>query len=143
MPAPASAAPLPIGAPLPADRASDVNMADVLAEPDRYQGKPLTVRGVVTAVCQTRGCWLELAPEGAKQGAARGCRVVSENHDWFVPHDAAGSIARVQGRLEVRTISAAQVQHMESEGGRFDAKLPDGTARELRMVASGVELAQK
>ena len=29
---------------------------------------------------------------------------------------------------------------MESEGGRFPNKNPDGTATELRIVASGVEL---
>ena len=116
-------------------------MAEVLAAPDRYADRALTLRGVVTAVCQRRGCWLELGGEG--QAAGQGCRVVSEHHDWFVPRDAAGSLARVSGRLEVRTIPAAQVAHMESEGGSFSAKLPDGSAREVRVIASGLELATK
>jgi hypothetical protein len=31
---------------------------------------------------------------------------------------------------------------MEAEGGRFAGKQPDGTARELRLIASGVALSR-
>jgi hypothetical protein len=113
-------------------------MAALLAAPERYADQVVTLRGVVSAVCQRRGCWLELAERA--EAEASGCRVVSEHHDWFVPRDATGQRARVRGRVELRVISAAQVEHMESEGGRVDTKRPDGTARELRILASGLEL---
>jgi hypothetical protein len=32
---------------------------------------------------------------------------------------------------------------MEQEGGRFANKQPDGSAKELRIVATGVELASR
>jgi hypothetical protein len=122
----------------------DVDVAELLAAPERFGDQALTVRGEVTAVCQARGCWLEVAsPAQAAAGTEReGCRVVSERHDWLVPRDSAGATARVRGRVQVRTIPAPQVAHMEAEGGRFANKQADGTAREVRLIASGVALAR-
>jgi hypothetical protein len=131
---------VPYGAPLASLPGSERALAALVADPDKYADTSVTVSGVVRQVCQRRGCWLELAADTAPD--AVGCRVVSEHHAFFVPRDATGSRARVQGKLEVSTIPAAQVAHMESEGGHFSAKQPDGSARELAIVASGVELAR-
>jgi hypothetical protein len=46
----------------------------------------------------------------------------------------------VEGYVQTQTVSAAVVAHMEGEGGRFPNKNPDGTATEVRIVASGVDL---
>ena len=79
----------------------------------------------------------------AKAEEAGGCRVILQGHAFFVPIDSAGKRARVQGKVEVRDVPAAQVAHMEHEGGRFANKQPDGSAKELRLVATGVELASR
>jgi hypothetical protein len=131
---------VPYGAPLAALPGSERPLAALVAEPDKYADAVVTVSGVVRQVCQQRGCWLELAADSSPD--AVGCRVVSQQHAFFVPRDSVGSQVRVQGKLEVHTVAAAQVQHMEAEGGHFSAKLPDGTAREVSIVASGVELAR-
>jgi hypothetical protein len=136
-PAPESAR--PYGEALPAGNAEDLGR--VLADPSAYADLNITVEGVVRQVCQRRGCWLELATSSDQ--AAPGCRVTSKDHAFFVPTNSAGSRARVRGRAEVKVISAAQVAHMEEEGGKFAHKQPDGSARELRIVASGVELAAR
>jgi hypothetical protein len=150
VPAPSSAAPSsvapaspaaakPYGEALPAGPGDDLGR--VLADPSAYADLDITVEGVVRQVCQRRGCWLELATSSDE--AAPGCRVTSRGHAFFVPTDSAGSRARVRGRAEVEIIPAAQVAHMEAEGGSFARKQPDGSARELRIVASGVELAPR
>lgn len=69
-----------------------------------------------------------------------GCRVTFKDYGFFVPLDSAGSKARVQGTVQVRVVPGPEVQHMETEGAKFAGKQPDGTAREVRMVATGVEL---
>ena len=61
---------------------------------------------------------------------------------FFVPTDSAGSHAKVQGTLAVNTVPAERVAHLESEGGKFPNKNPDGSANELRLVATGVELSR-
>jgi hypothetical protein len=125
----------------PLTAASDLEFAQLLAEPDKYASSDVSVQGVVRQVCQTRGCWLELATGPDQQ--AGGCRVIAQGHAFFVPIDSAGKRARVQGRVEVRNVPAAQVAHMEQEGGHFANKQPDGSARELRIVARSVELSQR
>ncbi len=71
---------------------------------------------------------------------AAGCRVTFKDYGFFVPTDSAGSEALVEGTLEVATVKARHVEHLEEEGASFSDKQSDGTAREVRLVATGVEL---
>jgi hypothetical protein len=122
------------GQPLAA--AAPISVAALLARPEA--GTPVTVEGSVRKACTRKGCWLELA-ESPREGTP-GCRVTFKNYGFFVPTDSAGSHARVQGLVEVDTLPASAVRHYEEEGAVFAAKQPDGTAKEVRLVASGVEL---
>jgi hypothetical protein len=124
------------GAPLGAAPAQ--SLASVLGSPARFAGQPLQVEGHVRRACTAMGCWMELAESAAPDAA--GCRVLMKDHAFFVPTDSAGADARVEGTLSVRHIDAAQVAHMESEGGTFPHKAADGSAEEVRLVATGVEL---
>lgn len=124
------------GAPLGAAPAQ--SLASVLGTPDRFAGQPVQVEGHVRRACTAMGCWMELAESAAPDAA--GCRVIMKDHAFFVPTDSAGSDARVEGTLTVRHIEPAQVAHMESEGGTFPHKAADGSAEEVRFVATGVEL---
>jgi hypothetical protein len=114
------------------------SLASVLGTPDRFAGQPVQVEGHVRRACTAMGCWMELAESDAPDAA--GCRVIMKDHAFFVPTDSAGSDARVEGTLTVRHIDPAQVAHMESEGGTFPHKATDGSAEEVRFVATGVEL---
>jgi hypothetical protein len=114
-------------------------LADVLAKPDQFANQTVTVAAQVRKACTRKGCWMELA-ESTKQDSP-GCRVTFKNYGFFVPIDSAGSTARVQGKVEVDTLSASAVRHYEEEGAKF-VKAPDGTAREVRIVATGVELTR-
>jgi hypothetical protein len=69
-----------------------------------------------------------------------GCRVTFKDYGFFVPTDSAGSRARVEARVLVASLDPAIVSHMESEGAHFASKDAQGGAREVRLVASGVEL---
>lgn len=131
-----SAAPSTYGAPItPGDKAE---LAAVLTGPDAHAGKTVIVEGAVRQACTKKGCWMELAT--APTGEALGCRVTFKDYGFFVPLDSAGAKARVQGVIEVRTVPADQVKHLEGEGAQFTNKLPDGSAKEVRIVATGVEM---
>jgi hypothetical protein len=112
-------------------------LADVLAKPEAYAGQTVTLTGEVRQSCTAKGCWMELAPTA---DASLGARVTFKDYGFFVPTDARGNHARVQGVVSVTAVDAGEVEHMESEGGHVGAKEPDGTAREVRIVATGVEL---
>jgi hypothetical protein len=117
--------------------ATPVALAKVMATPDAFADRTVTVEGQVRKACTRKGCWMEIAD--SQQGGTPGCRVTFKDYGFFVPTDSAGSHARVQGKVEVDVLSAAAVRHYEEEGAAF-AKAADGTAREIRIVATGVQL---
>lgn len=117
-----------------------VGLAQVLERPRDYAGKTVTVEGDVRRVCKKMGCWMELATGMSE--SAKGCRVFFGAHQFFVPKDSDGSRARVQGEVQVKKVEAAFVEHLEEEGAEFGKKNSDGSADEVRLVATGVELWQ-
>jgi hypothetical protein len=115
-----------------------VALSSVLAAPDDFASHTVTVEAKVRRNCTRRGCWMELSQ--ALDPSLPGCRVTFKDYGFFVPLDSAGSTAKVQGTVEVTRVAPDEVAHLESEGARFATKQPDGTAREVRLVATGVEL---
>ena len=137
-PAPAASAPTrkSFGAPLAG--AKTVALADVLKAPDKFAEQSVLVEGEVRRACTRKGCWMELS-EG-QDPTAPGCRVTFKDYGFFVPTDSAGSKARVEAKVESKVLKPSLVTHMEEEGAKFADKEPDGSAREVRLVATGVEL---
>ena len=117
------------GEPLPKN-AKPVPVATVLSKPK--DGQQVLVEGVVRRACSQMGCWMELA---AAQDVP-GVRVTFKDYGFFVPTDSAGARARVAGSLKISELSAAQSEHLRAEGGSMAA----GAQREVRLVATGVEL---
>lgn len=117
------------GEPLPKNQAP-LPLSAVLGNPE--DGRKVLVEGVVRRACTQMGCWMELAPAEGGQGV----RVTFKDYGFFVPTDSAGAKARVQGTVKVAQLSAAQAEHLRAEGGSMAA----GAQREVRLVATGVEL---
>lgn len=89
-----------------------VPVEQLLAEPDGHLGKAVQCEGKVARVCQNAGCWLELQPTAGGDGL----RVPMANHAFFIPQDAVGRLAVVEGALSRQPLPAAQREHYESEG---------------------------
>ena len=114
-----------------------VSLKALLAAPAKYEGKQVIVEETVRQVCSRKGCWMEIGDTGS---AAQGCRITFKDYAFFVSTTSKGAFARAQGVIKTKLLSASEVKHMESERGSFSNKLPDGTAREVRLVATGVAL---
>jgi hypothetical protein len=125
------------GAPISSETAA-VPLASVLEKPEEYTKAPVVIEGVVAAACQTRGCWMQIAPTASEAGI----RVTFKDYAFFVPLDSKGRAARMEGTVEVKTLSKADVDHLVGEGAKLKRN-PDGTANEVSFVASGVELTGK
>ena len=117
--------------------AAVASLAAVMEDPDKFADKAMRIEGTVRAACTRKGCWMELA-KGADREAS-GARVTFKDYGFFVPKDSAGANARVEGVVAVKTLDQGQVEHYESEGASLK-KDKDGTAKEVRIVAVGVEL---
>lgn len=114
----------------------EVGLATLLANPSAYADKTVTTSGKVQRACSNKGCWMEIG-EGDDA-----CRVTFKDYGFFVPTDSAGAQARVQGRLQTQKVPAGRVAHLESEGARFRNKQADGSATEVQLVATAVELVR-
>jgi hypothetical protein len=111
-----------------------VPLAALLSNPSAFAAQTVTTEGRVQRACSSKGCWMEI---GSGDDA---CRVTFKDYGFFVPTDSAGAFAKVQGRLDTREVEKAAVDHLEAEGARFRNKKPDGSATEVRLIASAVEL---
>ena len=141
--APPAAAPAPptqrYGAALSSSKALPI--ASVLQGGAAHQGKTLIVEGEVRRACTRKGCWMELAE--STEANTPGCRVTFKDYGFFVPTNSGGAHAKVEGVVEVEKVAASHVKHLEEEGATFAKKAPDGTAEEVRLVATGVELTHR
>ena len=145
---PVLAAVLVVGLPLAAGAQSEVvkrgapigdspvvDLAEALGSISAYGDRTVTVEGTVNRVCQMKGCWMELVPAGAD----RGIRVTFKDYAFFVPTDARGAAARLEGMFEEHNWSKADADHLIAEGVAL-TRNPDGTATEVSFVAQAVEL---
>ena len=120
------------GAPL--GDSSKVALADLVKDPAAWSGMTVKTEGVVSTVCQEKGCWMTL------KSSDQSVRVTFKDYGFFVPKDSAGATAVMEGIFNVKTIPEATAKHYASEapGGKPDAI--NGDQKELSLVASGVEL---
>jgi hypothetical protein len=81
--------------------------------------------GVVSAVCQSMGCWMQLSD------AAGQAHIKMAGHSFFVPKDASGHRAIVQGKV----ISATGGSDECAE----EAKQATGKIAKIEFEATGVE----
>jgi hypothetical protein len=83
----------------------DVVAIDALvANPDDYVGKKVRVDGVITGVCQKRGCWMQLTdPE-----SGNGVRIKVEDGAIVFPPTAMGREATAEGVFEAIKLTPEQ-----------------------------------
>ncbi|MCS6798060.1 MAG: DUF4920 domain-containing protein [Myxococcota bacterium] len=88
-------------------------ISELLADPARFEGREVELRGTVAQVCQRMGCWMELRGEDGAE-----VRVPLAGHSFFLPRDVVGKQALVQGRVLVAALTPEQAEHYRSEGAR-------------------------
>ena len=90
------------------------------------------VSGTVEAVCQKKGCWMVI-----KDGEMT-ARVLVKDHAFAIPFDGKGKSALVEGTLEAKELSEANVAHLKQDGD--DTLEGDGPRKEYFLHATSVEL---
>jgi hypothetical protein len=107
--------------------AVDVSLASIAKDPKAFVGQTITTTGAVTAVCQHMGCWMEIKDDATQ------AHVAMAGHGFFVPKNASGRKARVQGTL-------TRAPDDESECNEEAAKQMGKPVAKLQLEATGVEL---
>lgn len=101
---------------------NDTPIAAIVSSPTTFQGKAITTEGIVKSVCQERGCWMTLTDDTNKTAMVR-----MHGHSFFVPKNASGKNARVQGTI---VLVRDEKECDESKGQKAEIEL-DATGVEL------------
>lgn len=92
--------------------------------------------GKIDACCQVKGCWMTMAlPNGEEM------RVKFKDYGFFVPLDAAGKTAIMEGTLSVETLSVEDARHLAEDAGMSKEEAEKSITepkKELSLVATGV-----
>ncbi len=72
---------------------SSTTLSSLVSEPARFSAKTVRTEGVVSAVCQSMGCWMEIVDDAGQ------AHIKMAGHSFFIPKEASGHRAVVQGKL--------------------------------------------
>ena len=123
----------------PIGTSNKVSLNKVMQDPAAFANQAVLVEGVVVRSCKTEGCWAEVA----ENKDSKSVRVTMKDHSFFIPLQSAGSWARVEGKVLVKTISKTEVDHMiKDDGAKFPNRNADGSVTEVSFEATGIELKQ-
>ena len=98
-----------------------VKISELLAHPANYVGKTVRVEGIVTAVCEKRGCWMSLASDREFEEL----RIKVEDGVMVFPLEAKGKRAVAEGvlskvEMDLEQSVAYAKHHAEEHGEKFD-----------------------
>ncbi len=93
--------------------------------------------GKIDAVCQTKGCWMELINADNSK-----IRITFKDYGFFMPKDCAGKTAIVDGTAKVEVTSVADLQEYAKDDGKNKEEIAAITEpkQELVFEAKGVIL---
>jgi hypothetical protein len=109
-------------------------LAEVVRSPERFAEQPVLLHGRISDVCQKKGCWVVLR-DGGEQ-----VRVRFHDYGFFLPTDASGSEAFIEGRVKVEVLSEKMARHYEAESTDGDPGAVTGPRREVGFTATGVRI---
>jgi len=93
----------------------------ILANPQKFVGKNVLVEGTVVAVCEKRGCWIELASDEKFQKI----KIKVKDGEIIFPMEESGKTALVEGTVyEIKMTKEQALEQAKNEaeehGTKFD-----------------------
>ena len=99
-----------------------------------------TFSAPIISICQKKGCWMEL-----DLGNGENALVRFKDYGFFVPMDATGEIATVEGAMTIDTLDVDWLRHQASDAGKSDSVIASINTYEVSysVLATGVALEKK
>ena len=131
----------------PENLGSDISMKDtvlissLLENPEKYLGKEVLVKGMITEVCKKRGCWMKLSSDKEFQDIM----IKVKDGEIVFPLEAKGKMAVAEGKMEAIELSQEQAikyfQHRaEEQGKEFDPESITGPMKIYRIKGTGAQI---
>jgi lipoprotein-anchoring transpeptidase ErfK/SrfK len=122
----------------PFDKKDVVAISAVAKDATPFLNKTIQLEGKVSAVCQNKGCWMEMTDADTKTKVRIFVDKSTSGYSFTVPKDCSGKTATVEGTLVSKEVSQEEAAHIASESNQ---PAPTGPVQELQLTATGVLLA--
>ena len=93
------------------NESAKVKISTVLANPESYLDKEVTVKGTIVGVCSHRGCWMELASDARFEKL----RIKVRDGDMVFPLHAKGRQALAKGKLKAIELDLEQTKKYKAQ----------------------------
>ena len=109
-----------------------VPIKDLMASPEKFVGQKVRVDGVVSAVCEKRGCWMQVTDPDSGEGV----RIKVEDGVIVFPYSAMGHTAAAEGVFTAIPVGGGEhAEHAKQEAhAEKGAKEPCDTTEEGRQA---------
>mgnify|MGYP000172642332 CR=1 FL=1 len=116
-------------------------ISEIIANPEKYKGKKVLVEGMITNVCEKRGCWISIA--GDEKYQTMKFKVV--DGEIVFPVSEKGKNVIAQGTISVKTLSKEQQieiakEEAEEYGTPFDSTKITGEKIMVQLKGEGAEI---
>lgn len=91
------------------------------------------VTGQIDAVCQTKGCWMDL-----KDDKGNTMKVTFKDYEFFVPKNIAGKTAIVEGVASYDTTTVDMLKHYAEDEGKSKMEIAAITEPHVDLVFEAV-----
>jgi len=117
-------------------------ISSIVAAPDHYLAKPVTVQGEIISVCSNKGCWMQLASDASEQQF----RIKVRDGDMVFPVSAKGKKALATGmlvktELDLESSREHLAELAERKQQAFDANSVTKPVVLLQLVPTAVEIS--
>ena len=125
------------------DHAALTPISMIVAAPDQYLAKPVTVQGEIISVCSNKGCWMQLASDTSAQHF----KIKVRDGDMVFPVSAKGKKAFATGQLVKTELDLeSSREHLAEIAERnhtaFDASSVTKPIVLLQLVPTAVEISE-
>ena len=116
------------------------DMSEVLAQLETKDSVFTQLKAEVEAVCQTKGCWMNLIDGSSESNAS--IFVKFKDYGFFMPKDIAGKTVIVEGYAYREVTSVEELKHYAEDEGLSEEEIAKITEpeEELKFMANGVIL---
>lgn len=113
---------------------------EFIQEMDGKVEQEVKLSAKVNEVCQMKGCWMTLDLENGEEVMVR-----FKDYGFFVPKNASGKTAIVEGRAYYDEVPVETLRHYAEDAGKSQEEIDAITESEMRLsfVADGVILKEE
>lgn len=114
-----------------------IESSQLIAMMEGHDSLKVKVSGTINECCQKKGCWMDV-----DLGNGQSMTVRFKDYGFFVPMDAAGRTAIMEGVATLDTMDVDWLRHKAQDAGKSEAEIAAITEPEVSVsfLASGVIL---